>query len=86
MVPEERAKKFVDELSWADVEYDDRMLPKVAGLIREVVAEERAACAQVAEAYRSEHNGMLAYLEKGQINDVTCGSIAAAIRERGEKS
>ena len=57
---------------------------RLADAIRAAVAQEREECAKVAEAYRSEHNGMLAYLEKGLVNDITCGSIAAAIRARGE--
>jgi hypothetical protein len=53
-------------------------------VVRDAISEEREACAKVAEAYRSENNGMLSYITKEQVNDVTCGSIAAAILDRGK--
>lgn len=54
-------------------------------IVQQAVAEERESCAEIAKAYCSENNGMIGYLTKEQINDVTCGAIAAAIRARGEE-
>jgi hypothetical protein len=53
--------------------------------LRRAAAEEREACARVAECYRSKENGMLLYLSKEEVNDVVVSAIAASIRRRCEE-
>lgn len=48
MTPEERAHKVVDAI-WADCHDHGRMTSVIAGAIRVAVAEEREACAKIAE-------------------------------------
>ena len=79
MTAEESAKEIAAYIAvWGNAPSEEH----IAIIFNEAVAIERERCAQAAEAYRAENNGMLLYLSKEQVNDATCAAIAAAIREQ----
>lgn len=73
MTPEERAEKLVHEDAIWDHSTSE-MEAMLAAAIRAAVAEEREACAKVAESLRPPHWDQ---------NNIRAKEIADAIRQRG---
>ena len=77
MTPEDRAFYVMEEIK---TEADDEVeaLARIAGAITQAVAEEREACANLAEAHRSSRPA-----QAKPAWDFACRCIAVAIRARG---